>query len=89
MAALAKHREAQLFFQLAFAVARKWRFFQNIREGCAGAVFGNPGQISELLLRAEAGSDLNAADPLGWTAAHYAAEYGHAAALKFLHEAPL
>ena len=25
----------------------------------------------------------------GWTAAHYAAHYGQAAALQFLHEAPL
>eukprot|EP00439_Symbiodinium_sp_Y106_P008066 s3662_g1.t1 len=45
------------------------------------------GDVAALAKHREAGSDLNAADPLGWTAAHYAAEYGHAAALKFLHEA--
>ncbi|CAE7376239.1 unnamed protein product, partial [Symbiodinium sp. CCMP2456] len=50
------------------------------------------GDVAALAAHRQAGSDLDAnlgvaSTEKGWTAAHYAASYGHAAALKFLHEA--
>jgi len=47
------------------------------------------GDVAALAQHRQAGSDLNAklSDVDGWTAAHYAAHYGHSAALQFLHEA--
>jgi len=47
------------------------------------------GDVAALAQHRQAGSDLNAklSDVDGWTAAHYAAHYGHSGALQFLHEA--
>ncbi|CAE7565407.1 Ankrd28 [Symbiodinium sp. CCMP2592] len=45
------------------------------------------GDVAALTQHLQAGSDLNAADSDGWTAAHVAAYHGRVEVLKFLHQA--